>query len=557
MCLAFRRFILLAVGIPGLVLGLWFFALPAYRHLKERRAVACAQACFASGDLRNANLCARRALSINPTNLAACLLMAQMAEAAHASVALDWRRRIAEFSPTLEHKLAVAQTALAIESLPIASQTLKDLLPAATNFVHYHVLAAQLALKPNHLDEAAGHFTSAARMQPENPLHRLNLSVTQLLFTNQADADSARATLQLLVNDTHLAPFALRSLVADSLRRKRFTDAEAFSKSLLANPRAYFSDQLQHLTVLREAGWPEFEAAVARLQHNVTSNALDTWSLANWMNRNGLASRALAWLTDCPTRVQSNRPVPLAIADSYVACGNWTGLETFLQSQSWSDIEFARLALLARAAFARENRVGCEAYWRLAIRQASPHLGPLTTLLALANDWNFPEVRLSLLAEIVENFPRERWAYRELVPLYLAAGNTRALNRISELVASGDPQDIVARNNFAGTSLLLKINLEQAHRLAKENLAGRPEDPILVATYAYSLHLQGRTREGLAALENLEADSLTDPSTALYYGFLLNATHQFDRATSVLAVVKRTALLPEERQLLREVEREN
>jgi tetratricopeptide (TPR) repeat protein len=491
-------------------------------------------------------------LSINPTNLEACIVMAQLAETVCAPQALDWRRRIAELSPTLEHKLAVARTAMALESLSSAAEALKDPSRTFTNSADYHVLAAQLAVKLNQLDEAELHLTVAAGLQPANPLHRLNLSVIQLLSTNEMAAESARAALRVLSEDTNLAPVALRSLVADSMKHREFSKAETLSRCLLTNPRATFSDQLQHLGILRNAGSPQFEPALTELQHNVLTNVLVTWSLATWMNRNGFAARTLEWLTNRPVQLQTNTPVSLALADAYLECRNWAALEDFLQPQVWPDLEFARLALLARAATARQNQVAAEGYWRLAVRQAGPRLGPLTTLLGLATAWNLPEARQNLLALIVEKFPRERWAYRELLPLYVKQGNTRAVNRLCGLLASTDPQDIEARNNFAGTCLLLRINLEQAHRMAEENLAHRPEDPVLVATYAYSLHLQGRTDDGMAAFETLTPENLTDPNTALYYGVLLNATHQVAKAKSVLAVVDPTKLLPEERQLMSE-----
>jgi predicted Zn-dependent protease len=557
MCLAFRRRLILTAAFVALAIGSSLFALPAYRHFKERHAVQRAQSSLACGDLHSASLYARQALAINPTNLEVCLLMAQLAETVRAPQMLDWRQRIAELSPTLEHKLAFAQAALTFESLSIADQALRDLAPLAENSAEYHVVAAQLALKLNHREEAELHFTSAARLQPANPLHRLNLSVIQLLSTNEPVAESARATLGALTEDTNLAPLALRSLMADALKHKQFTKADAFCKSLLADPRARFSDQLQRLTLLHEANWPEFEPALIGLQSKVVTNALITWSLATWMNRNGLAAHTLEWLTNCPAQVQTNPPIPFALADSYLECCHWAALETFLQPQVWPDLEFARLALLARVATAQQNPIAADGYWRLAVRQARSRLGPLTTLLGLATAWNLPEIRQNLLAVIVEKFPQERWAYRELVPLYLSEGNTRALNRLSGVLAAADPQDIEARNNFAGTCLLLKINLEQAHRMARENLARRPEDPVLIATYAYSLHLQRRTGEGVAALEKLTAESLRDPNTALYYGVLLSATHKLAKAKSVLAVVEPAKLLPEERQLLSELERDN
>src|SRR6266699_3924607 len=49
-----------------------------------------------------------------------------------------------------------------------AVQALTELQQAAKGLPKYHVLAAQLALKLNHADEAEWHFEEAARLEPTN-----------------------------------------------------------------------------------------------------------------------------------------------------------------------------------------------------------------------------------------------------------------------------------------------------------------------------------------------------------------------------------------------------
>src|SRR2546421_228449 len=87
------------------VLALWFGGRPMYRRHQERRAVEQAIQFMARGDRRNASLSARRALQINSRNLEACRVMAELNEMARSPAALDWRRRIAETSPTIQNKL--------------------------------------------------------------------------------------------------------------------------------------------------------------------------------------------------------------------------------------------------------------------------------------------------------------------------------------------------------------------------------------------------------------------------------------------------------------------
>jgi predicted Zn-dependent protease len=93
--------------------------------------------------------------------------------------------------------------------------------------------------------------------------------------------------------------------------------------------------------------------------------------------------------------------------------------------------------------------------------------------------------------------------------------------------------------------------LAQAYRLAKEAYAQKPDDPFIASTYAYSLHLQGRTREGATAMEMLKSELLEQPSVSLYYGVLLSVLGDTNRAVHFLMIAKNKGqLLPEEKYLL-------
>ena len=219
---------------------------------------------------------------------------------------------------------------------------------------------------------------------------------------------------------------------------------------------------------------------------------------------NGRAGEALAWLTNCPAKVRSEQPVPLALVDCYLATKDWEGLETSLQGQKWGDLEFLRLAFLSRTAAEQNQKLAADTRWRTALREAGDRLGPLISMLSMASTWGRQEAKEDLLWQIAQRFPRERWALRELDRSYLAAGNTRGLNKVYAAMASYAPQNLAAQNNLAATSLLLRINLAKAHQTAKELFSQKPQEAIVASTYAYSLHLQGRTKDGLAVLAKLK-----------------------------------------------------
>jgi len=170
----------------------------------------------------------------------------------------------------------------------------------------------------------------------------------------------------------------------------------------------------------------------------------------------------------------------------------------------------------------------------------------------LATKWGQEQAREDLLWRIAQRFPRDQWALRELERTYTLAGNTLGLNKVYSSMASYAPQNFVAQNNLAATSLLLKLNLPRTHELARELFTQHPEQAVIASTYAYSLYLQNRTREGLAVLQKLKPEDLENPSVALYYGILLTAVGEGNKASPYLRIAQDSSLLPEEKILLAE-----
>ena len=549
-----KRVVLAVVLVLLLAGGLasWHFGRPIYRQLQEKRAISQAKHFVASGDYRNANLSIRRALALDPHNLEACELMAQIAEVARAPQVLDWRRRIVELSPSVDNKLKLAAAALAMEPAPypVAGQVLDELASICTNYSSYQMLAAERALKLNRLPEAETHFAIASRLEPTNQLPRLNLAVLRLRSTSTSTSVAARTELEQVSTNPSLGYIALQWLANDCLIRKDFACAEQLSSRLLTDPRAGLEDSLQHLTILRTGGRSGFTDYLPGLQSQVSTNPAAIYSVANWMVAHDLAADTRQWLSRCPTNMQCEQPVPMALANCYAALKDWAGLETWLTGQSWGEMEFVRLATLSRAEQQQHKETTAEGHWRLAVRQAGDKLGPLNYLQTMADAWRRDPEREDLLWRIFERYPNEQWAARELGRLYGLAGNTRGLNKLYGAIADREPRDFVAKNNFAATAMLLRTSLPKAHETAKEIYLAHPSEPIVVSTYAWSLQMQGQTREGLTALEKLKPEALQDPSVALYYGLLLCADKQRAKASQFFAQVDRAALLPEEKELL-------
>jgi predicted Zn-dependent protease len=170
-------------------------------------------------------------------------------------------------------------------------------------------------------------------------------------------------------------------------------------------------------------------------------------------------------------------------------------------------------------------------------------------LVGLADDWHRDPNEI--LWQIALRFPREEWAVRELEGHYLDTGDTRALQRVyASQAASNNRTNLLVRNNFAATSMLLKVDLPKAHQTANDLYKESPEDIIIASTYAYSLHLRGQTRDALAILRRFNSKLFQVPTVALYYGVIMADAGEALAAQPYLSCAEQVRLLPEEKELL-------
>ncbi len=531
---------------------LWVYGRPAYRNFKERRALAQAKEFFSAQNYRQASVSARAVLVANPINLEATSMLCHLAEMARAPQALDWRRRVAELAPTPENKLLLASTALQLQSppFPLAAAALNELSNSPPFSAEFHRVCAELCLKLNNLSGAERQFEAAACLEPTNEFFRLNLSVLRLASSNYAEAEVARMDLKRLGSLPTVGPVALRWLVADAVKHEAFSVAVDCSRKLLREGGSTMEDRLQYLGVLRsgrDAGFLDELNAVQRA--NVT-NAAAIYVISGWMLKQGLLDQTWDWLQTCPVEFRSQQPAPMAVVDCLMARKDWVGMETYLAAENWGELDFLRHGFFSRALSERKKETMAQAMWRSAVADAGDRLGPLTALLEIAKSGGRGRDVEDLLWQIRERFPREKWVVKDLEQAYLVSGNTRGLHKLYSARVKYEPANYVAGNNLAVTSLLLKQDLAKAHALAKATYDRHPEEAEIAATYAFSLHLQGRTREGLEVLEKLGAKPLETPSVALYYGVLFSASGDAVRAAKYFQKVKDLPMLPEEKALM-------
>ena len=89
-----------------------WFGYPTYRAHKEKKFTALATEALAKKDYRQALLSAQQVLSVNTNSLAACLVMAELADLSRSPHAMVWRQRVAEIEPTLSNRVVFAACTL-------------------------------------------------------------------------------------------------------------------------------------------------------------------------------------------------------------------------------------------------------------------------------------------------------------------------------------------------------------------------------------------------------------------------------------------------------------
>jgi hypothetical protein len=115
-----------------------------------------------------------------------------------------------------------------------------------------------------------------------------------------------------------------------------------------------------------------------------------------------------------------------------------------------------------------------------------------------------------------KDFPKERWPLESLQNGYMRHRNTRAVLGVNTLMLERQATNAAVQNNWAALALLLETNLARAHQLARQVYDRDTNNFAFVSTYAWSLHVQGKSAEALKLMETLKPAELEDPSVAGY-----------------------------------------
>ncbi len=526
----------------------------SYKVWKQKHALEMARAFLASSDERNAVLSLQQVLQANPANLEANRLMARLTEAARSPAALIWWSRVVALNPqSTFDRLALAQADMIFGNYSAATNALNGVDAAGKQTAAYHNLAGAVAAAANDLAGAESHFLEAARLDPLSEVPQVNLDLVHLHGSNALAQAQARANLERIATDPNLPGLhcqALRQLTTDALQNKQNQAAEAYSRELVGQTNSQFADRLLRLDVLAGTGSSEFKPALAELQREAAKDRAKVYELATWQLAHNAPADTLVWLQTLPKETLTSQAAMLPAAECRTTLGDWPGLQTSLQKQNWAELDFLRHAFLARALKGQGLTTAATGEWEQALMAANGQKQSLVMLFNLAAQWNFSSEAQSLLWTIVNQYPEERWAYQALSKALIAGGQTRPLMMLFSRQSKRAPSDLAAKRNVAMLALLLDAREFKPFELAQEVYRAAPTNSSVVSTYAFSLYLQRKNSEALAAIEKLSAEQLENPVISGYYGLILKANGDAARAKSYLELSSKATLLPEERKLI-------
>ncbi len=510
-----------------------------------------AQEFLAKKDYTQATMSATWALQLNPADVEATRVLADAAREQGQKQELVWRGKLVDLQPhVLEHRLSWAKAALRFGEIQTAEQALAGASDVQKKGPNYHEVAAQLAASLRQGKQAEASVRESLRLDPTSEMRQLELAALELGGTSDEARTRARAEIERLAGSAKVSRPALHVLIRDAMLRGDANGALAFAEKLNSPKEFLFQDRMQYLRLLKQLNRREFWWLLAQMKVEVVDRK-EIPALMTYLNKIGYPQITLEWSKQLTEEQRTRELLPVALAEASLLIKDWGGLKKHVKFPGWGSLEFQRLALLSRVLREEGDMPGSTAQWKAAVMAASGHPDDVNTLARLATAWKWNDEANGILWEIARGPSDQMPALQSLSRTYQLGGNTRELLNVANRMLEIDEANLTAKNNVAYLSLILEVDRERAHALAKDVYSSAPTNAVFVSTYALAMHLLGRTSEGLKLMQTLQPRDLEAPSIAFCYALLLSSLQNREEALKYLAIAETSSILfPQERALL-------
>ncbi len=539
-----------------------------FPKFNEERLVQRAEMFLAAKDYSSAAITAQRALQINEQNLAAVRTLTAILNETRDPTVLTWKQRLVDLEPgSLENRLSLAESALALGQVVIADETLTAARDAGQGQARYHALAGRVARATNKPEQAETEFAEAARLEPANAEYQLDWQAARLQSADPTTRTAARTALEALRDQPAVSARASRVLIREAMQSRDGERALALAESLEKSGSVTFEDRLAHLDLLHRLKRPNYPTYLAALQEEAAQKPEHLTVLIGWLNERHSALVVVDWSRRLPPEILTTMPVPVALAQSYVRLRDWAGLKPFIADTAvianppatklgeaavgkWGEFEFLRLAYLAAMHRADGDQEQAKVRWNAAVKATANRPGAVAALARQAVEWNWGADATDLVWQAARTSPAPLWALQFLYRTYEEQQATSNLRQVAAKVLEVEPTNRDMVNNHAMLSLLLGTDVAESVDKIRELHRLDPQNPNFISTYALGLFLQGFSQEALALMKTLTPEQLEQPSIAASYGMILSATEEKAEARKFLELAKDAKLLPEEKELI-------
>jgi predicted Zn-dependent protease len=272
------------------------------------------------------------------------------------------------------------------------------------------------------------------------------------------------------------------------------------------------------------------------------------------MTTNGLTLLAIDFARTLPAQKLNQWPVPLAMAEAFAKVQDWTALDSLVRNKDWAQSDFMRHAYLALALRHQNKTTDADKEWALAEKEAALQPAFLSMLTRSTAQWHWEKEWIQLLWNLTKYPETELEALQNLYQKYLNDGDTTGLYRVLVRLIDLLPEDERIQNNFAQVCLLLKADVDRARKIAEQLHRKQGANAAYATTYAFALYSRGDTTGALKVLSTLAPTQLQDPSIATYYGVILAASGNTQKAREYLQLSSSAKLLPEEKELVKKAQ---
>jgi thioredoxin-like negative regulator of GroEL len=316
-----------------------------------------------------------------------------------------------------------------------------------------------------------------------------------------------------------------------------------------------FVDRLLLLSALHLSADPASTPLLEELKREAAGVPEQAADLLSWFNGNAMPVAAISWASQLPPETLSQKAVPIALADAYIAAGDWTGMRAIVKTGNWGSIDYLRSALAARASRELREESDAAAQWAEARQKVSNAPKQALTLAEVVQKWGWRDEAIELLWIAAKDPVTGDDALQALYTYFAQQQATQDLYRVLLHRQGLRPDDRAIQNNVAQLSLLLNLNVERAQKLARDLYESEPKNAVYASTYAYALHAAGDSKKAEKVLAGLTPEQLRQPEIAAYYGVILAGTGDHARAAEFLDLSEKAGLLPEERALVEKARR--